>query len=212
MVDSCVSHSNPLILASSSKRRKSLLSQLHLPFIVEESHLDEVIHNKGDVRNLAIHLATLKAESVRDRYRGKWILGADTLVYISDKIIGKPKDERDALNILMELRGREHQVITGFSIIDPQGQRAYCEAVVTYVRFKKLSDSEIINYINTGEPFGKAGAYAIQGIGAFMVKEIRGSYSNVVGLPLAELIDALLRLRALKSFPLIKPSLSMDFR
>ncbi len=211
MVDSCISHSNPLILASSSERRKMLLSQLHIPFIAEGTLLYEDIYG-GDVKDLTIHLATLKAESLRDRYRRKWILGADTLVYVSDKIIGKPKDKRDALNILMELRGREHQVITGFSIIDPQGQRAYCEAVVTYVRFKKLSDSEIINYINTGEPFGKAGAYAIQGIGAFMVKEIRGSYSNVVGLPLAELIEALLKLRALKSFPLIKPSLSMDFR
>jgi septum formation protein len=138
---------------------------------------------------------------VYERFGGNWILGADTIVTLERRTLGKPKDPEDAGDMLRLLSAREHRVITGFCILDSSGRVVHSEAVVTAVRFKELSEQEITGYIDTREPFGKAGSYAIQGIGAFLVEGISGSYTNVVGLPVCALIQALLSLGALERFP-----------
>ena len=135
------------------------------------------------------------------REKDSWILGADTIVVIGERVLGKPENHGDAREMLSLLSGREHRVITGFGVLDPSGKPVHAESVSTQVRFKPLSEEEVSGYIKTGEPFGKAGAYAIQGVGSFMVESICGSYTNVVGLPVCELIKALLKYGALRCFP-----------
>lgn len=191
----------PLILASASPRRKQLLIQMQIPLRVVPGDVDE-----SDIRDdpieMCIGLAGKKATRVYSQRRPFWTLGADSIVVISNRVLGKPRDEADAGEMLSLLEGKEHRVVTGFCIIDPSGQIAHSEAVSTSVCFKPLNDTEIRSYIRTGEPFGKAGAYAIQGIGAFMVESISGSYTNVVGLPVCAVIKALIRVGALPTFPL----------
>jgi septum formation protein len=209
-----INSNNPLILASASPRREQLLSQLRLPSISRPSHVPED-GVTGDSPQIACLLAEKKAREVYEGngVSGSWILGADTLVVIRpeagnekpempDIVLGKPTDESDAGRMLRILSGREHRVITGICILAPSGETAHLEAVTTRVRVKLLSDSEIEAYIRTGEPFGKAGGYAIQGIGSFMVRGISGSYTNVVGLPLCVLVEALLAVGAIPGFPL----------
>ena len=143
-----------------------------------------------------------KARAVYAQPDKSWILGADTVVVLDDHILGKPADDDDAQSMLLMLCGKEHEVITGFCLLDPSGERVHLEAVKTRVKVRGLTESEIQAYIATREPFGKAGSYAIQGIGAFIVESISGSYTNVVGLPLCALIKALQKTNALKRFPL----------
>jgi septum formation protein len=195
-----ISDKNPLILASASPRRKELLAHVKIPFIVLASHIDEN-GEKGPPGKICTRLAEKKALSVYNSSNKSWILGADTIVVKDDNIMGKPSDAGEAVAMLKNLSDGDHDVITGFSIVDPSGQVVESCSVSTTVSFKSLTDEEIDAYIKTGEPFGKAGAYAIQGIGAFMIKSINGSYTNVVGLPLYEVIDSLCRLKAIIRFP-----------
>jgi septum formation protein len=147
-------------------------------------------------------LAEKKARALLGMSRGNWVLGADTMVVLDPFVLGKPENEEEARAMLLRLSGREHEVVTGFCLLDPAGQRAHSEAVVTRVTMKALSEEEIRGYVASGEPFGKAGSYAIQGLGSFMVERISGSYTNVVGLPLCALVKALLAAGALRRFPL----------
>jgi len=156
----------------------------------------------GDPESVCCLLAQHKATRVYPRARGSWILGADTLVVSDKEILGKPEDNEQAMHMLRLLSGKAHRVVTGFCILNPSGVLALSESVVTRVRVKRLSRQEIDAYVRTGEPHGKAGGYAIQGIGSFMVEGISGSYTNVVGLPLCALIKALVSTGALKSFPI----------
>jgi len=196
-----ISNEDPLILASESPRRRHLLSQLGLPFRVAPSHMDEVcVGNSPEA--MCCRLAEGKALQVYSTSRPSWVLGADTAVVIEGKVLGKPQNHEDAKMMLSLLGGREHTVVTGFCILDPSGRPVHTEAVSTAVRFKPLNDTEIEAYIQTGEPFGKAGAYAIQRVGAFMVESICGSYTNVVGLPICAVIKALIRVAAIPRFPL----------
>jgi septum formation protein len=191
----------PLILASASPRRKRLLKQIGLPFRSLACNIDEEgIDDRPS--NLVCILAERKTMAAYSKSSDNWILGADTIVVLEGDILGKPLDHEEARSMLSLLSGREHEVITGFSITDPSGKVAHTEHVSTLVTIKNLSQKEITAYIATGEPFGKAGSYAIQGKGAFMVKSISGSYSNVVGLPIYSLIEALLSLGALNVFPM----------
>jgi septum formation protein len=153
-------------------------------------------------RSTAQNLAERKAHAVHRCLDPHWVLGADTVVVLGRAVLGKPRDAEDARAMLLQLSGRSHRVITGFCILDPSGRKAHAEAVVTRVHVKRLSEGEISAYVASGEPFDKAGAYAIQGLGAFMVKGISGSYTNVVGLPVCALIRALLNIGALETFPL----------
>jgi septum formation protein len=197
-----ITKESPLILASESPRRRELLGQAGIPFRVFPGNVDENCLS-GSPSHIAQTLAEKKALSVSASFPGQWILGADTIVVLDDHILGKPVDKEDARSMLKILSGKDHEVITGFSIIGPSGKIACTDHESTRVSIKPLSDREIDFYIATGEPFGKAGSYAIQGIGSFMVDRIKGDYSNVVGLPLCALIKRLLEVGALKEFPLI---------
>jgi septum formation protein len=195
-----ISKDYPLILASASPRRKRLLRQIGLPFRSLPSDLEETrVVEKPPVK--ARLLAEKKALSVHSRSNKSWVLGADTIVVLGETILGKPRDSDEAQSMLFLLRGKGHNVITGFSVLDPSGEIAHAEVISTHVKIKGLTEEEIRAYVATGEPFGKAGSYAIQGIGAFMVESISGSYSNVVGLPLCALVKSLLAIGALKNFP-----------
>ena len=191
----------PLVLASKSPRRSELMAQAGIPFRVVVSGVEEVAVSQ-DPAGLVCVLAQRKALDVSAKTDPSWVLGADTIVVVDERILGKPEDKADARNMLGRLSGSVHQVITGFCLSNPAGEIAHSEAVTTDVYFKKLSVSEITDYIATGEPEGKAGAYAIQGIGAFMVASISGSYTNVVGLPLCAVIKALIRVGALDGYPI----------
>jgi len=127
---------------------------------------------------------------------GRWFIGSDTIVLCDDEMMGKPRDVREATTMLKRLSGREHQVLSGFTLIDQKTAEQITETVSTKVRFRQLTDDEIARYIATGEPDDKAGAYAIQGLGVCFVTEIKGSYTNVVGLPLCRLTLALKKLNA----------------
>lgn len=195
-----ISKRYPLILASASPRRERLLEQLGLPFRSVPSHIEED-QVKGDPSHIACRLAEMKAKAVYSGPQSGWILGADTMVVLDNTILGKPQDQDEARSMLLLLSGKEHEVMTGFCLVDPSGKLAHSESVTTFVKMKILSEEEIHSYIATGEPFGKAGSYAIQGVGSFMIESIRGSYTNVVGLPVCAFINALLATAALKNFP-----------
>ncbi len=181
------------ILASKSPRRQYLLKQAGLEFLVVPSQLDENKMAKNAPEEYAIKLAEAKAEDVAQKYPESWVIGADTIVVIGDAILGKPRSKDDARNMLLRLSGQTHQVYTGFAVCCKAEKRLFSQVVKTDVLFKELSDEEIQWYIHTPEPFDKAGAYAIQGMGTFLVRSIHGSYTNVVGLPVCEVIEFLIK-------------------
>jgi septum formation protein len=187
-----------LILASKSPRRCEFLKQMGLDFDVIPSHVEEEDFVQGEhPKDHVIRLSEAKALDVGRRHPGHWVIAADTIVYIDGIILGKPRNGDQAMDMLRRLSGQEHQVLTGFSIHCVGRRKGERQAVQTAVRMKSLTEAEIAWYIQTGEPFDKAGGYAIQGIGSFMVESIRGSYTNVVGLPLCEVIEVLSRLGAI---------------
>ena len=196
------SETSLLVLASASPRRKELLASLGIDFQVVPSQAAEILLPNESPRQHVMRLSREKALEVAQRkaVTGRWFLGSDTIVLRDETILGKPTDTKDASAMLRSLSGRSHQVLSGYAIYDRSSETMEVEAVTTRVRFKELTDQEIAGYIATGEPFGKAGSYAIQGIGAFMIPAIEGSYSNVVGLPLCEVVAALERLGALRLF------------
>jgi septum formation protein len=196
-----IARTYPLTLASASPRRKQILTTIGIPFRALPCHVNEDDIGE-DPKMESVMLAERKALAGHRRSGAFWTLGADTMVVIGVDVLGKPADEEDAGKMLRMLSGRTHQVLTGFSLLNPDGKPVHAEAVTTDVRFKSLTDKEIERYILSGEPFGKAGAYAIQGIGAFMVEGIAGSYTNVVGLPVCALVGALVAGGALDAFPL----------
>ena len=188
---------NRLILASKSPRRYDLLKQMDLNFEVIPSTVEEVFAQVESPREHVIRLAEAKALDVANRFPENWVIGADTIVYVDGTILGKPKSREEALEMLRLISGKEHRVLTGVSVRHLKKGKSECETVETAVRVKTLSQAEMDWYVRTGEPFDKAGGYGIQGIGSFMIESINGSYTNVVGLPLCELIQMLIRLGAL---------------
>ena len=191
-----------LVLASASPRRKELLASLGIDFQIVPSQAEETLLPDESPRQHVMRLSREKALEVAHRKEvpGRWFLGSDTVVLRDETVLGKPADAAEASVMLRSLSGRSHQVLSGYAIYDRNSGEMESEAVTTRVHFKELTDQEIAGYIATGEPFGKAGSYAIQGIGAFMIPAIEGSYSNVVGLPLCEVIATLERLGALRLF------------
>ena len=185
--------SHPLILASSSPRRRYLLEQVGLTFSVIPSTLDESSVPVGPIENHVRMLAEAKAMEVAEVYPQSWVIAADTLVLIGGAVLGKPDTEAQARQMLKALSGKTHRVLTGYCICCNAAERSFSESVETKVTFKTLSDTEIDWYLSTDEPFDKAGAYAVQGLGSFLVKRIEGSYTNVVGLPVCEVMEYLLR-------------------
>jgi septum formation protein len=186
-----------IVLASASPRRSELLESAGVEFSVVPSDIPEEPlpgeTPEAHVRRLALE----KAREVASSNPGRIFIGADTIVVCDGEIMGKPADEADAVHMLRKLAGKGHQVITGFAIHDRQTGRDVVDAVTTQVFFKPLTDAEIQAYVATGCPMDKAGAYAIQGGAAYMVQGIQGSYTNVVGLPLCEVVGALRQLGAI---------------
>lgn len=187
-------HDRPkLILASKSPRRNDLLEQAGLTFSIIPSDFDESSVTISDPELYVKTLAKSKAIDISKKHPDSWVLGADTIVLIDGSILGKPGSKDEARSMLKQLSGKTHQVITGYCLCCQTKNNIISETVKTDVRFKTLRDAEIEWYIQTGEPFDKAGAYAIQGIGAFLVESINGSYSNVVGLPVCEVMEFLIK-------------------
>jgi D-tyrosyl-tRNA(Tyr) deacylase len=180
-----------LVLASQSDRRRRLLRDLGLSFSVEAADVDEKTDLPTDPDLHAAAVAERKARALGSRYRESIVLAADTVVVLDKLILGKPGDAAEAEGMLRLLRGKEHRVITGVCVAHP-GRDCYATRTVsTAVTFHDVSDEEIARYVSTKEPFGKAGAYAIQGLGGLLVESIRGDYTNVVGLPLGATMDLL---------------------
>jgi septum formation protein len=186
-----------LILASQSPRRKYLLEQAGLTFRVIPSRVDESDRPLATPADYVRRLAMAKARDVAGSHPDSWVLGADTIVAVDERLLGKPASPRDAREMLERLSGKTHQVYTGFCLVQQRGSRCIADTVQTDVVFKTLSATEIDWYIHTGEPFDKAGAYASQGLGTFLVRRINGSYTNVVGLPVCEVVEILLRERVM---------------
>ncbi len=182
-----------LILASQSPRRKYLLEQAGLTFRVIPSRIDESKRPLSPPGDYVQSLAIAKAEDVARSNPDSWVLGADTIVAVDGRMLGKPKSAQEARIMLRRLSGKTHQVFTGFCICRQRTARQLADTVRTEVTVKTLTDQEINWYISTGEPFDKAGAYAIQGLGTFLVRRINGSYTNVVGLPVCEVVEILIR-------------------
>lgn len=177
-----------IILASSSPRRRELLSQAGIPFTVMPADVDEEnAELSGKPEQKAEQLAYMKASAVAKKAGKGLVLGADTIVVCAGEVFGKPVDRTDARRMLAALNGREHQVITGIALLDAANGTSRIGHEVTTVRFSQLLPEEIEAYIDSEEPFDKAGSYAVQGRGALMVEGIEGCYTNVVGLPLRKL-------------------------
>ena len=188
-----------LILASASPRRAALLSQIGLTFDIHPSDAVEppysVYANKS-ASAVTQELALLKASSITKHYDNGLIVGADTLVLLDGKLLGKPTDDEDALAMLTSLSGTFHEVVTGVALIDALTGHKSVWSETTQVYFRELHSTEIAAYIASGETSDKAGAYGIQGRGAAFVKRIEGCYFNVVGLPLASLVEYLLNFQS----------------
>ncbi|MBI1921929.1 MAG: septum formation protein Maf [Geobacter sp.] len=180
-----------IILASASPRRMELLESAGVLFEVHASHIPEEPFPGEPAVDFVARVAKDKAVEVASRVEGDFFIGADTVVFSDGEIMGKPVDEADAERMLRKLSGIPHEVITGYAIYDKARDAFLSNAVSTRVYFKPLRGEEITAYIATGCPMDKAGAYAIQGGAAYMVEKIEGSYTNVVGLPLCEVVVAL---------------------
>lgn len=189
-----------LILASSSPRRREILESMGLVFTVETADVDESLRADERAADMVVRLAATKVAAIAAQ-PGQIIIGADTAVVLNENIFGKPNGTDDALRMLLELSGRTHQVMTGVAVATTAGiQSALC---VTDVRFREISPDEAQRYWQSGEPRGKAGAYAIQGRGGAFVEAIMGSYTSVVGLPVFE-AARLLREAGLDTLPALQ--------
>ena len=178
-----------IILKSSSPRRKELLSKMGYDFTIKVFDVDETIDlNKIPYENVKL-LGYKKASVNMDLDYGKVLIGCDTIVVLDNKIYGKPKNEEEAFDMLKKLSGKKHQVMSGLCVI--YKDKVYNDVEVSNVYFRDLTDEEIRNYIDTKEPFGKAGSYAIQGIGKSLVSHYEGSLNNIIGLP-TEMLEKIL--------------------
>ena len=184
-----------LILASGSPRRRDFLADVGIAFEVRIADIDETPLPGELPIDFVARLSREKAQAVEQP--GAWVLGADTAVVVDGEILGKPGDEEEACAMLMRLSGRWHEVWTGFSLCCQTTGESCTKIVCTKVRFLTLTPELCRAYVRTGEPLDKAGAYGIQGKGCFLVPEISGSYTNVVGLPMTEVLETLLHYKVI---------------
>jgi septum formation protein len=175
-----------LLLASGSPRRVALLAELGVPFRTVVSDVPETFDPRLDPETQAVKIAERKARAAASPLEAGVVLGADTIVVLDSALLGKPVDDADATSMLHRLSGREHRVVTGIAVIDATAGSLRTSAVTSLVGFRALTAIEITQYVATGEPIRKAGAYAIQGLGADLVSDLEGCFNNVVGLPLCE--------------------------
>lgn len=185
----------PIYLASKSPRRRKLLKQLNLKFKSISVESDELVKPDELPQHSVMRIAKEKMQLARKKIKNGIIITADTIVFLDNKVLGKPRDEKDAFRMLLKLSGRTHQVFSAYSIHNTSTGKTITEFVKTDVTFRKLTNQEIKGYIKTGSPMDKAGAYGIQDdFGAVFVDHINGCYYNVVGLPLSKFYHALLRI------------------
>ena len=173
-----------VILASQSPRRKELMGLFHIPFAIRVADADETMDPQKSPCHGVARVSALKAEAV-ERGNDDVVIAADTIVVCCGQVLGKPKDEADACRMLQLLSGRDHQVMTGMTVL--RGDRRISCTEVTDIHFRDLSEKEILSYIATGEPMDKAGSYGIQGGAALFAEKIVGDYYNVMGLPVCRL-------------------------
>ena len=178
-----------LVLASASPRRAEILRAAGWPFEALPANIDESRHDHEDATTYVKRVARAKAEVVTPSVTDATVVGADTVVVVDGEILGKPRDEEDARRMLRLLQGRWHQVLTGVAVCNGNVGQPRVAHEVTEVRFAVMDEDEVSWYVATGEPMDKAGAYAIQGLGARFIKGIKGDYSNVVGLPVRLLYE-----------------------
>lgn len=213
-----------LVLASASVRRKELLEMVGFSVKPMPSQIDETPLPDEPAETFVKRMARGKVLTVVDRIQQtlypdpeaarfdlggrmsresplRWVLGADTVVTLDGRILGKPSDHDEAVEMLLALQGREHVVTTGFCLYDMRKSKEGIQAVHTAVRFKRMNRHEIEKYLSVGESMDKAGAYAIQGVGAYMVESIQGSYTNVVGLPLCQVVEMMEEMNARDIMP-----------
>lgn len=176
-----------MILASASPRRKEILENFGFSFKIIVKNIDET-SDKTRAEEKILEIAEKKARAAAIDFPDENVIGADTVVVVDGKILGKPKDEKEAFSMLKSLSGRSHEVITAFSFININKNISYSDYEITKVYFKNLTDDEINWYINTKEPMDKAGAYGIQGKGAFFVEKIEGDFFSVMGFPLGKFV------------------------
>ncbi|MDD4241476.1 MAG: Maf family protein [Smithellaceae bacterium] len=188
--------SYPLILASASPRREELLRSLGLSFTILPAHIDETWQEGETPAAHVKRLAREKAAAMAVKHPQAIVLGADTIVALDGLILGKPKNRKQAREMLQRLSGRTHTVFTGFAIAQKSRGAAKTRVVRSAVRFKVIDPDEMRWYIASAEPYDKAGGYAAQGMGASFIKSIRGSYTNVIGLPVCEVMEELKKLDA----------------
>ena len=173
-----------IILASASPRRSELMTLAGFRFDVICADIDEIVPEKALPQEVVMSLALQKAQAVAKDHRKSAVVGSDTVVALDGKILGKPRSEKEAVEMLRSLSGRIHKVFTGVAIVCGEKVTSFFEE--TEVEFYTLTDQEILDYVATGEPMDKAGAYGIQGRGAVLVKRINGDYFNVMGLPISK--------------------------
>ena len=183
--------SGRFILASASPRRTELLTLLGLCFEIMPSHVDEAFVTGETPREHVLRLSEAKAMTASVLHPDAWVMGADTIVIINGEVLGKPRTPDEAKEMLGKLSGRVHTVFTGFTVARKSSDIFIRDAVESSVRFREIPEDEMARYIQSKEPYDKAGGYAVQGMGAFFIKEIYGSYTNVMGLPLCEVVDVL---------------------
>jgi septum formation protein len=192
-----ISLSTSFILASASPRRQELLQSVGLTFKTIPAHVAEDYIEGESPKQHVRRLAQEKALLISRKHPQAWVLGADTIVVIDGLILGKPKNKTQAKEMLKKLSGREHKVFTGFTVTQVASKVIHSDVVQSTVKFKKISAAEVDWYIACDEPYDKAGGYAVQGKGAYFIKSIRGSYTNVIGLPLCEFLETLKKLEAI---------------
>ncbi|WP_300276803.1 Maf family protein [Peptacetobacter sp.] len=174
-----------IILASGSPRRKEILENMNLKFDIIKSSIEETIIENENPKDLVKRLSYEKAFDVAKKNKGSIVIGSDTIVVLENQILGKPNDKKEAFEMLKNMSGKEHSVITGISMIYLDENKEIKDFCVSKVKFKELSDKDINAYIETGEYKDKAGAYGIQGIGSILVEYIKGDYFNIVGFPIS---------------------------
>lgn len=185
----------PIVLASSSPRRKKLLEQAGFQFITDPSNLNEEQYPTTDPYKLVTTLAREKAREVALRHPGSIIIGADTTVVCNGEMMAKPQDRQDARRMLALLSGNKHTVITGFAVIDTVSKKEFIEYVEGIVYFKKITEKQIEDYIETGEPFDKAGGYAIQeGLSREFIERFEGDIEGIIGLPVKRIMEIINKL------------------
>ena len=185
---SYILQNRPLCLASSSPRRKMFLEKYDLQFDCHSPNINETPKSNEIPKKFVKRMANEKAQNIKQKFyklsEDIVVLAGDTIVFFEGQILGKPETQRHAESMLSLLSGKRHKVFSGFSILDSQSKKAISKVVCTEVKFLKLNKKKIEWYINSGEPFGKAGSYSIQGLGSILVESISGSYNNVVGFPI----------------------------